>query len=46
MLDSPLLATTTGFTELLRLYYGTMIKQPEFPKLKGHLPAAGLKPGD
>lgn len=32
-LDSPMLATVTGFGEYLKLYYDTMARQPAFPKL-------------
>ena len=33
VLDGPMLATVDGFAEFLRLYYDTMAKRPEFPKL-------------
>ena len=33
VLDGPMLASTVGFTEFLRLYYRTMAAHPEFPKL-------------
>src|SRR5690242_15004865 len=33
VLDGPMLASVTGFTDFLRLYYSTMTAQPEFPKL-------------
>ena len=33
VLDGPMLASVTGFTDFLRLYYTTMTAQPEFPKL-------------
>jgi AcrR family transcriptional regulator len=33
MLDGPLMASVSGFTEYLRLYYETMVARPEFPKL-------------
>lgn len=32
-LDGPMLASVTGFTDFLRLYYDTMTARPEFPKL-------------
>lgn len=32
-LDGPMLASTSGFTEFLDLYYRTMSAHPEFPKL-------------
>jgi AcrR family transcriptional regulator len=33
MLDSPQMASVTGFADYLRLYYDTMVARPEFPKL-------------
>jgi len=33
VLDGPMLASTAGFTDFLRLYYDTMTARPEFPKL-------------
>jgi len=33
VLDGPMLASVTGFTDFLRLYYDTMTAQPEFPRL-------------
>lgn len=33
VLDGPLLSSTAGFAEFLRLYYRTMSARPEFPKL-------------
>ena len=33
VLDGPMLASVTGFTDFLRLYYDTMTARPEFPKL-------------
>lgn len=33
VLDGPMLASVSGFTEFLHLYYETMTARPEFPKL-------------
>jgi len=33
VLDAPMLASVEGFTDFLHLYYQTMAKRPEFPKL-------------
>lgn len=33
VLDGPMLASTAGFSDFLRLYYQTMASRPEFPKL-------------
>jgi len=33
VLDGPMLASVTGFTDFLQLYYDTMTARPEFPKL-------------
>ena len=33
VLDGPMLAPATGFTDFLRLHYDTITARPEFPKL-------------
>lgn len=45
MLDGPLLNTTGGFEDLLRLYYQTMTRHPEFPKLILKVLALNRGPG-
>lgn len=45
VLDGPMLGSTEGFTGFLRLYYDTMIKRPEFPKLILKVLALNQGPG-
>lgn len=45
VLDGPLLSSATGFAEFLQLYYQTMLKQPEFPKLILKVLALNQGPG-
>jgi AcrR family transcriptional regulator len=45
VLDSPMMASVTGFTEFLRLYYDTMTARPEFPKLILKVLALNQGPG-
>lgn len=44
-LDGKILSSTEGFSELLSLYYKTMIDQPEFPKLILKVLALNQGPG-
>lgn len=44
-LDSPMMASVTGFTDFLRLYYDTMTARPEFPKLILKVLALNQGPG-
>ncbi|WP_027157625.1 TetR/AcrR family transcriptional regulator [Methylobacter luteus] len=45
VLDGPMLSSTEGFTSFLRLYYDTMTKRPEFPKLILKVLALNQGPG-
>ncbi len=45
MLDSPAMNDVSGFAEYLRLYYDTMRKHPEFPKLILKVLALNQGPG-
>jgi AcrR family transcriptional regulator len=45
VLDGPMLSSAKGFTELHRLYYDTMLKRPEFPKLILKVLALNQGPG-
>lgn len=45
VLDGPMLASVTGFTDFLRLYYDTMTARPEFPKLILKVLALNQGPG-
>ncbi len=45
VLDGPMLASTAGFTDFLRLYYDTMTARPEFPKLILKVLALNQGPG-
>lgn len=45
VLDGPLLASVTGFSEFLRLYYDTMTARPEFPRLILKVLALNQGPG-
>ena len=45
VLDGPLLASVSGFSEFLRLYYDTMTARPEFPKLILKVLALNQGPG-
>jgi AcrR family transcriptional regulator len=45
VLDGPLLAPLDGFTGYLRLYYETMLRTPEFPKLILKVLALNQGPG-
>lgn len=45
VLDSPMLASVSGFAEFFRLYYETMSKRPEFPKLILKVLALNQGPG-
>ena len=45
VLDGPMLASTAGFTDFLRLYYETMTARPEFPKLILKVLALNQGPG-
>ncbi|MFH2134831.1 MAG: TetR/AcrR family transcriptional regulator [Pseudomonadota bacterium] len=45
MIDSPGLNDVSGFSEYLRLYYDTMRKHPEFPKLMLKVLALNHGPG-
>lgn len=45
VLDGPMLASTPGFTDFLRLYYDTMAQRPEFPKLILKVLALNQGPG-
>lgn len=45
VLDGPLLSSAEGFTDFLRLYYDTMSKRPEFPKLILKVLALNQGPG-
>ena len=44
-LDGPMFESSEGFSDLLRLYYGTMIRRPEFPKLLLKILAMNQGPG-
>lgn len=44
-LDGQILSSTQGFSDFLRLYYKTMIEQPEFPKLILKVLALNQGPG-
>jgi AcrR family transcriptional regulator len=45
VLDGRMLSTTEGFSDFLRLYYDTMAKHPEFPKLILKVLALNQGPG-
>ena len=45
VLDGSMLSSVQGFSEFLRLYYGTMSKRPEFPKLILKVLALNQGPG-
>lgn len=45
VLDGEMLSSTEGFSEFLHLYYKTMLKQPEFPKLILKVLALNQGPG-
>ena len=45
VLDGPLLSSVEGFTDFLRIYYDTMSKRPEFPKLILKVLALNQGPG-
>lgn len=45
VLDGPMLASVDGFTGFLKLYYDTMSKHPEFPKLILKVLALNQGPG-
>jgi len=45
VLDGSMLASVTGFTDFLRLYYDTMTARPEFPKLILKVLALNQGPG-
>lgn len=45
VLDGPMLASASGFTDFLRLYYETMSARPEFPKLILRVLALNQGPG-
>lgn len=45
VLDGPMLSSVEGFAEFLRLYYDTMSKRPEFPKLILKVLALNQGPG-
>lgn len=45
VLDGPMLASVSGFSEFLRLYYDTMTARPEFPKLILKVLALNQGPG-
>jgi len=45
VLDGPMLASVEGFTDFLRLYYETMVKRPEFPRLILKVLALNQGPG-
>lgn len=45
VLDGQMLASVQGFTDFLRLYYQTMIRHPEFPKLILKVLALNQGPG-
>lgn len=45
VLDAPLLSSVEGFTDFLRIYYDTMSKRPEFPKLILKVLALNQGPG-
>ena len=45
VLDGTMLSTVDGFAEFLRLYYDTMAKRPEFPKLILKVIALNQGPG-
>lgn len=45
VLDGPMLASSSGFTDYLRLYYDTMTARPEFPKLILKVLALNQGPG-
>jgi len=45
VLDGPMLASVTGFTDFLSLYYDTMTARPEFPKLILKVLALNQGPG-
>lgn len=45
MLDSPAMKDVSGFADYLRLYYDTMRKHPEFPKLMLKVLALNQGPG-
>jgi len=45
VLDGPMLASSAGFADFLRLYYDTMTARPEFPKLILKVLALNQGPG-
>ena len=45
VLDGPMLASSSGFTDYLRMYYDTMTARPEFPKLILKVLALNQGPG-
>lgn len=45
LLDGPMLASVTGFTDFLRLYYDTMTARQDFPKLILKVLALNQGPG-
>ena len=45
VLDGPMLSSVEGFTDFLRIYYDTMSKRPEFPKLILKVLALNQGPG-
>jgi AcrR family transcriptional regulator len=45
VLDGPMLASSSGFADYLRLYYDTMTARPEFPKLILKILALNQGPG-
>jgi len=45
VLDGPMLSSVEGFADFLRLYYETMSKRPEFPKLILKVLALNQGPG-
>ena len=45
VLDGQMLSSTEGFTDFLRIYYNTMTKHPEFPKLILKILALNHGPG-
>lgn len=45
VLDGPMLASSSGFADFLRLYYDTMTTRPEFPKLILKVLALNQGPG-
>lgn len=45
VLDGPMLASSSGFADFLRLYYDTMTARPEFPKLILKVLALNQGPG-